>query len=325
MRDDGPSNAESAAGSAKTKAEQVTRRIQAALSRRQFEIAARIHMEACAHHLFPTDEGALPGLRRILGSENVEKLIAAYAKLPCFYCNKGMVPCEECGGRGRYDNLTICTPCLSLGIDRCGFCGGSGWFTINHVPSEMQAHVVIRRVVVAAKEANDLLAGELPPLTHDKHAEARKGAARRLLQMNRLLGVLENMVVVARQILARQDSEPEVMRKAIAAAESTGSRLNVGACQTLEHLANTFEIEAEAATRSSSRDLARRRAEFYAGLASSGNFIGTSLRHPMLFPMETAAAAPEGASDSKKKESPGEVDAKPTRGEGSASKDGLPG
>ena len=220
----------------------------------------------------------------------------AYAGLPCFYCNKGVIPCEECNGRGYDEDRTLCAECLALGVNRCDFCGGSGWFTIDHVPHAFKLNVIMRRVLTAGKEAEVVLASDIAVVSSAEPAVTRKLAAKELLQVNRLLGVLENMAVAAKQEASSYAESAEVTHKATAACEALAPKLQERTCQLLVTLADAAKAEAASATRTETRRLSERRAEFYGGLASSKNFSGTLLRHPLIFDEDTSAttsAAPD--------------------------------
>ncbi len=274
------------------RAEQALDRIKAALSRRKGDEAVRFYEDACAHGLIPVDESALAWLHRTLGKDWTDKLISAYAGLPCFYCNKGAIRCEECKGRGYDEDRTLCAKCLALGIDRCDFCGGSGRFTINHVPQAFQLPMMIRRIVAARKEADALLDVDVPAISDSEPGRTRKQAAKNLLQVNRLMGVLENMAVAARQLESRHASERDTIRKALAACEAVAPKLRKRTFQLLGVLARASKLELGTATRTESRRLADRRAEFYGRLAASKNLDSAFLRRPFLFSDETAAAVP---------------------------------
>lgn len=271
--------------------QQALNQIKAALSRRNGDEAIRFFKDALSHGLIPSDANVLEWLRETLGDEPAEKLIGAFAKLPCFYCNKGIIPCEDCEGRGFEADRTLCTKCLALGIDRCGFCGGSGWFTINHVPHAFQLPVIMRRVVFAGKEAEVILASDVPVVSSSEPVETRKLAAKALLRVNRLLGVLENMAVAAKQEESRHAESADITRKATAACKALAPKLQERACQLLRVLAEAATAEANSAPPTATGRMAKRRAEFYGGLASSKEFAGTFLRHPLLFRVDSSNAA----------------------------------
>jgi len=265
-------------------------RIKSALSRRSGSEAVRFFKEASSNGLIPADGDLVKWLQERLGEQSTEALLAAYSRLPCFYCNKGIIECEFCEGKGHDADNTLCTRCLSLGIDRCDFCGGSGWFTINHVPHSLQLPVIVRRVVAASKETDALLANPVPVVSADNGAQIRKEAGKSLLQVNRLLGVAENMMLAAKQVESRDAESAETTGKIIAACEALGNKLRDRLCRLLEVLAEASKAESLSATDPEARQVAEKKADFYAGLADSKNMTGTSLRHPMLEPPETGTA-----------------------------------
>jgi len=277
-----PSSKEAIGSDVDPRTQQALDRIKRALSRRNGDEAVRFFKDATSHGLLPNDDNVLAWLRQALGNDLTEKLISAFAGLPCFYCNKGVIPCDDCNGRGYDADRTLCTECLALGIDRCDFCGGSGWFTIDHVPHAFQLNVIMRRVLAAGKEAEVLLASGVPVVSDSEAAEARKLAAKDLLQVNRLLGVLENMTVAAKREESRHAESAGITRKATAACEALAPKLHGRACQLLGVLADAARAEAASSIRTATRRIAERRAEFYADLASSKSFAGTLLRHPLL-------------------------------------------
>lgn len=276
-----------------SRTQQALARIRNALSRRKGDEAVRFFEDASTHGLIPGHENLLPWLRHALGPEPTEKLLSAFATLPCFYCNKGLIECEGCEGRGHDVDRTLCTECLSFGVSRCDFCGGSGWFTINHVPRAFQLPVILRRVIAAGKDAEALLGGPLPSVSAASASDARKSVARTLLQVNRVFGVLENMALASRQLESREEDSADTVRKVLAACDALAPRLKGRVDQLLQTLAAATRAEAASGTSSAARRTAQLRTEFYERLAATGNFTGTLLGHPLLFQEEpTAVASP---------------------------------
>jgi len=289
-------SADSAIGGMDPRTQQALDRIKAALSRRKGDDAVRFFKEASSVGLIPGDGDVLAWLQETLGTEPTDMLMNAYAVLSCFYCNKGIVACEDCKGRGHEPDGTLCSKCLALGIDRCDFCAGSGWFTINHVPHVLQPGVILRRVVNAGKEAEAVLSAPIPVVLHGEPAGARKLGAKLLLQVNRLLGVLENMAVGAGKLATQNAEAANVARKTIAACEAIAPRLQERAGKLLGVLAEAATVEAGITTRSASRRMAERRAAFYGGLATSKSFAGTLLRRPFIFSVDPPMS-PSGNSE----------------------------
>ncbi|HNQ24123.1 MAG TPA: hypothetical protein PKK06_13635 [Phycisphaerae bacterium] len=272
-------------------------RVRTALERRNGAEAIRFFKDAVAHGLIREDEALLVWLRQAMGDDAAEKLLAAYARLPCFYCHSGVIPCEECNGRGHDADNRPCAECLALGVDRCGFCGGSGWFTINHVPGAFRLRVMARRVAAAAKEAETLLAAAKVAVSPANLREARKAAAKTLLQGNRLLCVLENMRLAATQAELYQPDSGEIVAKIVAACAKLSPPLSARVHELLTMLAEVAALEAAAAKRSSSRRMAEARCEFYRHVVSSRNSATTLLAHPFLYREDSGTAPPAKPAD----------------------------
>lgn len=266
--------------------EQVLGRLKRALTRKYGDKAARIFKEACTEGFIPSDNNLLTWLQNHLGRDETAKLIAVFAGLACFYCENGIIPCEECSGHGHDGHGTLCTVCLALGISRCDFCGGSGWYTMFHVPAALQLPVILRRVAAATQDAEMCLA----PDTHSDStpAELRKRAAKALIKVNRCLGVMENMATAAQQVQSRSPESGERCGKVIAVCESLGGKLRDRACVLLKELSHAARMAAKSATRKAKKQLLDKQAALYGDLAASRNFRGTSLHHPLLFPSERA-------------------------------------
>lgn len=260
-------------------------RIKEAISRGLGDKAIRLFKEASLHGLIPNDDDAsvVAWLQHSLGPGATGGLIAAYAELSCFYCQGGLMPCADCDGRGHEVDDAPCSKCLALGVDRCDFCGGSGWFAINHVPTALQVRVIMRRVLTAATQAQAALGLEIPRLADTASATVRTVAAKALLQVSCLSGVLENMAVAARQFDEGPAESVEIARKAVAACEALAPKLHDRACRLLGVLAEVAAAEGALATQKGTRSSAEQRAQYYGELASSGDFSGTLLRRPDLF------------------------------------------
>jgi len=276
---------------------QTVARMKDALSEGNGSEAVRFFRDAVSNKLIVEDEELLNWLRRSMGKVATEKFLTVFSRLPCFYCNRGVLRCEECDGRGHDEDGTLCSECLSLGIDRCGFCGGSGWFTINHVPRALQLQVILRRVLAAGKDADAVLADAVPVVSATQYDDAKKEAARALLQVNRLLGVLENMAEAARREETERAESAATAQKVVAACLALAQKLEERACELLTVLADASSREAASIEGEDKSRLAQRRAKFFSHLASSKSFAGTLLRHPLLIP--ESSVEPDSAEESK--------------------------
>lgn len=262
--------------------QQALDRIKGALASTKGDVAVRFFNEASKHGLIPNDENLVTWLDRTLGHDYTERFISAYVNLSCFYCTRGVVPCEDCEGRGHGADRRLCPTCLALGLNRCDFCGGSGWFTINHIPRAFQLPVIARRIAAATKEAGTVLASVVPNVADFEPAQARKLAAKALIQSNRLLSVFENMMIATKQEESRKvdatvsgDSLPVSCKELV-------PRLSERICTLLYVIAEAEAAESISASRKTTPHTAQGKIEFYTDLASSQNFEGTLLWHPLL-------------------------------------------
>ncbi len=278
--------------------QQVLDRITEALSNGNGYEIIRIVSEATTHGFIPSDENLATWLDRSLGHDFTERFINTFVNLTCFYCTKGVIPCEECKGQGHGKDHKLCPTCLALGINRCDFCGGSGWFTINHIPRGFQLPVITRRITSAIKEAEIVLVHVVPNLSELGPAQAMKLAAKALIQANRLLCVFENMMVAAKQEESRNAEAINGAGSVFASWKQVAPRLSDRICTLLSCIADAESAEALSASPRTTLRMAQKKSEFYADLALSQNFEGTLLWHPLLV-AEFQASSSETNIDSK--------------------------
>jgi hypothetical protein len=246
--------------------------------------AARLVAAGDAHGACPRGAGLRRWLVESIGKERVAELIDGFARMPCFFCKKGVEPCDRCDGRGHSDEGEICEACLALGIARCDFCDGSGWAAIDSVPGGLRAPVVIRRAQLAISEMEKALKRRVPGPTSENAAESFKQFARLLLNLNRLVGVVENTILAAREQRQARGAFPgrklaPVAIQCVHAAEPGETR----ARKLLEYMAASARLRAKAAGRKSrTRLIASREAKFYERLSRDDAFAGSSLEHPFL-------------------------------------------
>jgi hypothetical protein len=67
-------------------------------------------------------------------------------------CNKGIIACDSCAGRGFVEEGRMCPHCDGLGTSACGFCRGTGWADPDLVPSELQEVVGFRKLAHVRKD-----------------------------------------------------------------------------------------------------------------------------------------------------------------------------
>ena len=235
-------------------------------------MAARAVLGAVAHD-------KLPGGLRLnewlqgLNEQRQGKLIVAFAQYPCFACRNGQESCDTCGGSGFSAAARVCSACAGFGEKRCDFCSGSGLAAYSVMPIELWPKVIMTRAKRAMHYLKKLAAQPIP--------DAEAAMTRRVLDMNKLLGVLENAVAAARQLEASEAAGPHVaaqfsgfcrphVASGMRAMRETLAALSRHARQTASALP---PVDAENAIAKS---------EFYEDLAESATFAGTGLSHPFL-------------------------------------------
>ena len=95
-----------------TQTKHVMQSIQQELTEGKKAEAVRLFMEAQSKHLLPGDGDTLQWLVEKIGKDSTNKLLYALVHYPCFYCKKGLQPCEACNGVGHFDHEMICDQCL---------------------------------------------------------------------------------------------------------------------------------------------------------------------------------------------------------------------
>jgi hypothetical protein len=256
--------------------------------------AARFFKEAQEAGDVPQDGQLQNWLVKTIGKQATIQLVDAFAQSPCFYCKKGRVVCEQCDGGGHTDTDATCEPCIGLGLARCDFCDGSGWITITYVPTPLQLPVLKIRAQNATNQLSALLKEKLPRPSPRRPKAAAKKAARLLLGLEVIMGVLENTTVAAKQI---GESRPESQRQSNVLIQSSiraARKADGPVRQVLKCVSAATRLEAKVAEPESDEGrLATARADYYQRLSTSTNFAGTGLEHPFLQDMlqETAQKA----------------------------------
>ena len=236
------------------------------------QLAARAFLVAVAHNKLPA------GLRlnewlQGLSEQRQGKLIAAFAQYPCFACRNGQESCDTCGGSGFSAAARVCSTCAGFGEKRCDFCSGSGLAAYSVMPIELWPRVIVARARRAVHYLKKLAEQPVPV--------AEAVMTRRVLDMNKLLGVLENAVAAARQLEASEAAGPHM------AAQFSGfcrPHAAAGMRAMRETLAALSRHSREAASTLPPVDAenAMAKSEFFEDLAESATFAGTGLSHPYL-------------------------------------------
>ena len=100
----------------------------------QLEKAADLFSKAQKTGILPDNRDITKKLLGILGENNANQLITAFAFHPCQFCDKGRTLCEICNGKGHIEQEAVCERCFGLGIARCSFCNGSAWLALSDIP-----------------------------------------------------------------------------------------------------------------------------------------------------------------------------------------------
>ena len=251
---------------------QPVRTIESHLDAGEGQLAARAFLAAVANDKLPGGLGLNEWLQG-LSEQHYGKLIAAFAQYPCFACRNGQESCDTCGGSGFSAAARVCSPCAGFGEKRCDFCSGSGLAAYSVMPIELWPKVITTRAKRAMHYLKKLAAQPVP--------NAETAMTRRLSDMNKLLGVLENAVAAARQLEASEATGPD------AAAQFNGfcrPHVAAGMQAMQETLAALSRHCRQAASTLPPVDAenAMAKSEFYEDLAGSATFAETGLSHPFL-------------------------------------------
>lgn len=255
-----------------------------ALGGNRSDEAVREFMQIASAGIVPRNERMAAWLVSIIGKPLAAKLVEAFVHFPCFYCKKGRVDCETCGGRGHNSNGRPCERCIGMRIERCDFCAGSGWVTINYVPEGLRPPVINKRAALAVQRTKALLKLSLPEAHPGGPQAAMKQTGIMILNIDRQMGVFENMLLAARSLPAdwrrsRAAIEPVIKRCVLLAAQGE-QRI----CELIHVIAESHRQAAESPNRDAKdRKRLRQQAHYYDSLVDPDRSLtGTGLTHPFL-------------------------------------------
>ena len=210
-----------------------------------------------------------------LGEPARAALVSAFAHFPCFACRNGTEACEACHESGFVAVARPCPACVGFGVKRCDFCNGSGLATYSLMPIELQPNVLVARAARARKYLQRLAVSRVGTTTARLEAQHVQDA-------NKLLGVLENAVVAARELAAAGYLSPEATAQFAASCDRVAAA-GVGHLRgSLRWLASHHRELSGATGALADAENAAAMAEFYEDLAQSPSFDGTGLAHPFL-------------------------------------------
>ncbi len=218
-----------------------------------------------------------------IGRQATAKLIHAYAKQPCFGCNRGLETCESCEGQGRWKDGTICDRCIGMGLEHCGFCNGTGLITYNAIPADLRISAMFDRVDRAVRRLRALLELPLPDIGRNSPQDVLRQSTQTSPDLDRWLGVLENALLLAKEeVEARPGARAElvdIMRTTLQTAAAGTLRMR----EIIKCMAHSAESGPQITQPGGPRGLDMRKAAlFKSRLESSRGFAGTALDRPFL-------------------------------------------
>src|SRR5688572_898365 len=187
------------------------------------------------------------------------KLVSAFAHYPCFACLNGIEPCDVCAGSGFAAVARVCGPCAGFGSKRCDFCNGSGLATYNLVPDALRVNVLASRASRAGRYLQKMLA-------HDIDNAGEAALVRHVQDINKLIGVVENAVVDAQQLLVSAALAPDAISQFAAMCDRAAAGGITRIRAALSRLSRIYHDRA-ALLASVDADNAEAQSEFYADLA----------------------------------------------------------
>ncbi|MBN1765474.1 MAG: hypothetical protein JW860_09480 [Sedimentisphaerales bacterium] len=245
--------------------------------------AVRLFIEGQEKGILP--RGAhIPGwLTESLGQKAAVKIVDAFARMPCFYCQNGLLPCETCEGQGYLYDMKTCDRCIGLGVAQCNFCNATGWVSLDYVPSGLQRTVINKRAKLAMRRIKTLLTQSLLP-SHPKNDKSFKDYAQLFLDLNRQLGILENTLDLLKELPIITHKSIAVLNKTRAACIKSAWEAWKAMPEILQGMASALRLKSDNMKNDTeARRLVIRQAEYYQSLGnSSDNFLGTEWEHPFL-------------------------------------------
>jgi hypothetical protein len=241
--------------------------------------AARLFIEAHHRGVVPKGPQLLQWMLATPGRDDSTKLMAAFTHFPCVCCKGGLEPCEACGGQGVRSEGPFCETCAGLGMARCEFCDGAGLATYSFFPEELWLPIIVERSHLAIHQLSLIIQQPIPRIS-DPAAE--QNHAHLILNLNKLIGLLENAVTTAQEV-AHHDSHQETLNRIIHSSNHAAALATQYLRQSIRSLAAAIRQAAKSLPPDSAEAQFREsRAGFYDSLSHSVAFEGTCLHHPFL-------------------------------------------
>lgn len=253
-----------------------------AVARGRNQEAARLLVQRASEGRIPRRHQMAKWLVSILGQQVTTRLIEAFVHFPCFYCKKGRLQCEMCSGRGHFGGQGPCGRCLGMGIERCDFCDGAGWVTVNYIPEGLRPLVIRKRMQLAIERIAEALKQPVPSPSARNHASITRKCYLLLLRLDRPMGVFENAVVAVKHMPGTYGPAVGKLSDLIDTCARLANEAEDKIRDTLRCLGGTYRLVAGQCGRE-----VRKRAEetasfFELMLDPASTFAGTSLEHPFL-------------------------------------------
>ncbi len=243
--------------------------------------AVRVFTNSYAQNVFPTNSKLPDVLQKSIGKKHTAQLIDSLAQLPCFFCKKGLEPCERCEGQGMIAGNAVCEACIGFGYARCDFCDGTGWATLRAIPEPLRWNVIMRRIKLIDRLLVKSLKRDIPK---PSNPNAFQRTSQLLLKFNRILGGLENTITMVDDS-SPADIAPKITRtklketciKAAIKCEGAIRDLLRSLSTCVEHLIRTQRLAGSA------KEKLLKKAEHYIFLSGQTNVLeNSSFEHPFL-------------------------------------------
>jgi hypothetical protein len=252
--------------------------MEARLKASRFTAAARVVLEATRIGLAPNDLSLLHWIVAHIGTHAAQEVISkGFAQLNSPCCTSGFEPCDLCDGVGRIGDHA-CIQCATMGKLRCPFCNGSSLIPLSDLPLALRPRTMIARIRLVDGHARAMLKAEAcepssPP-------ESLTYLRTEFLNLDKLLGVLENAVLEMRQ-LAAATAWQELGEQVQALARKLRDR-------QLKTLRKLSAVELERGKTGDQRAAAHSSASVLQEIWQLGSLARTRLAHPFLFTEDVA-------------------------------------
>jgi hypothetical protein len=238
------------------------------------EKAADMFLRAQAQGILPANRDIVKKLLDILGKNTSDRLVAAFAFHPCQFCTKGRIKCENCDGSGHIEQQAVCEQCFGLGVAKCSFCNGSGWLALADIPEGIRAPALVKRAEKTLNDAESVLALPLPRPSKNNPGSSLKKYAALWVAMDKMTGVLENIVVAFQTSIVPSSQLDEQLHDLVQQAVRMGAKLKQQIREIITVMQKSAQMQAQAAPLGSDHaKLAKNRAEFYRSLLDKSDIV----------------------------------------------------